>query len=96
MKQQINTAQKGARHERQIINEWVLEKPEKRIGIKCAGSMNKGKTKIDGVLIDLETREILVFQAKNAKDWPQSRKDLWTTRLKQVFDGDYKLTAKFL
>lgn len=90
------TKLKGTVYERKIVNDYVDQDPTNRLGGRFSGSANKGKHKFDVILIDWNKKEIHLQQAKDAKDWPQSRKILHTERLKRIFDGDYKVFASFV
>lgn len=87
---------KGTIYERKIVNEFVELDPLYRVGLRCSGSANKGIHKLDCVLIDIRNKTIELVQAKDAKDWTPSRKIKHTGIMRQIFDGIYVVTSKYL
>ena len=92
----MNCKGKGDRYERKVLNEWIAGDSDGRLGLRGAGSMSRGNTKIDLILIDLKFKTIMLLQAKNSKDWPQSRKDKHSKLMSEVLDGNYKVFAGFV
>lgn len=87
---------KGTIYEREIVNSFVASDPVNRLGLRSSGSANKGVHKIDCVLIDIKNKHIELIQAKDAKDWPESRKIKHTGIMRQIFNGNYTVSARFI
>ena len=86
---------KGTIYEREIVNNFVAE-GKMRIAGRFSGSANKGPVKLDVVGFDFDTRQIFVVQAKNAKDWTDSRKKKHEEIMKELFKGEWTVDARFL
>ncbi len=91
MTKKMSTANKGARLERFVINEFTANDPELREGIKSAAS----QTEIDIVLFDIRNKKIIIGQAKNWKrNLGNKARENIIKNLKK-FEGVYTVEAKF-